>query len=212
VAATGQIGSFRITGESSIGTGLRRIEAVTGAGADALVSSRLEALHAVAQQLGVAEEDVPARVDALLGRLRDAEKAARAPRASASRLDVAAALADAQQAGDTQIVVQHYPEADAAALRAWVDELRGAAGRFVAVAGGSADGTASLLVAASRDLAGEGFDAAAIVRAVAPMIGGGGGGRADLAQAGGRQAERVADALREAARLVVEALRPIESS
>jgi alanyl-tRNA synthetase len=68
------------------------------------------------------------------------------------------------------------------------------------------------MVAASRDLAGEGFDAAAIVREVAPLIGGGGGGRPDLAQAGGRDASRLDEALREAARLALEALRRIETS
>jgi alanyl-tRNA synthetase len=211
VAATGQIGAFRITAESSIGAGLRRIEAVTGAAADELVSTRLEALHAAAQLLGVAEEDVPARIETLTARLREAEKAARAPKAAATRLDAAGALAQGQMAGETRVVVQEYPDADAAALRAWVDDLRASTGRFVAVASGGADGPA-LVVAASRDLVGEGFDAAAIVRKVAPMIGGGGGGRAELAQAGGRDGTRLSEALADATRLALEALEPIESA
>jgi alanyl-tRNA synthetase len=211
VAATGQIGSLRITGESSIGAGLRRIDAVTGEAAEELVAGRLEALREAAAILAVAEEQVPARVEALSARLREAEKAAREPRASgAARLDAAAALADAQDAGDTKIVVQHYRDADAAALRAWADDLRGITGRFVAVAGGEVAGPA-LLVAASRDLVGEGFDSAAIIRQVGPMIGGGGGGRPELAQAGGRDASRLTEALAEAARLALEALMPIET-
>ncbi|HEX6139303.1 MAG TPA: alanine--tRNA ligase [Candidatus Limnocylindria bacterium] len=212
VERTGQIGSLRITGEASIGTGMRRIEAVTGSGADELVTRRLEALHEVALQLGVADEEVPTRVAALATRLREAEKAARTPRAAAATgLDAAGALAAAQRAGEARIVVQHYPEADAAALRTWVDQLRGLTGRFVAVAGGAGGGSPSLIVAASRDLAAEGFDAAAIVRAAAPMIGGGGGGRPDLAQAGGRDASRLEEALAEATRLALEALQPLES-
>jgi alanyl-tRNA synthetase len=210
VAATGQIGSFRITGESSIGAGLRRIEAVTGRAADELVAERLEALHAAAQLLGVPEDQVPARIEALTARVREAEKAAREPRAAVSRLDVAGALSRAQQAGETKVLVEHYPEADAAALRSWVDELRASTGRFVAVASGAAGGPA-LVVAASRDLASEGFDAAAIIRQAAALIGGGGGGRPELAQAGGRDASRLEDALREAARLAVDALKPIET-
>ena len=83
-------------------------------------------------------------------------------------------------------------------------------GRFVAVLGGSANGQATLLVAASRDLAGEGFDAVAVVKSVGVLIGGGGGGRADLAQAGGRDATRLDDALREAARLALETLARLE--
>jgi alanyl-tRNA synthetase len=211
VASTGQIGAFRITGESSIGAGLRRIEAVTGEVAEEIVSTRLEALHAAAQLLGVAEEEVPGRIEALTARLREAEKAARAPRAAATRLDAAGALAQGQMAGETRVIVQEYPQADASALRTWVDDLRATTGRFVAVASGAADGPA-LVVAASRDLVSEGFDAAAIVREVAPMIGGGGGGRAELAQAGGRDASRLSEAVAEAARRALSALEPIESA
>jgi alanyl-tRNA synthetase len=209
VAATGQIGAFRITGESSIGAGLRRIEAVTGQAADELVSERLETLRQAAQLLGVPEDQVPARIEAMATRLREAEKAAREPRSS-TRLDVGGALARAQEAGEVKVIVEHYPEADAAALRGWVDDLRASTGRFVAVATGAGNGPA-LIVAASRDLVGEGFDAAAVVREVAPIIGGGGGGRAELAQAGGRDAARLDEALREAARLAIEKLKPLET-
>jgi alanyl-tRNA synthetase len=211
VAATGQIGSFRITGESSIGTGLRRIEAVTGAAAEELVAERLESLHAAGQLLGVAEEQVPSRVEGLMARVREAEKGGRTPRNdSEARLDATGALARAQTAGDTKVMVEHYPGADGPALRRLADDLRASTGRFVAVAAGNGDGPA-LMVAASRDLVGEGFDSAAVVRQVAPMIRGGGGGRADLAQAGGKDASRLDEALREAARLALEALQRIEN-
>ena len=212
VAATGQIGSFRITGESSIGTGLRRIEAVSGEAAEELVAVRLETLHAAAQLLGAGEEQVPARVEALQARLREAEKAARTPGAAApaSSLDAAAALAGAQAAGEVKVIVEPYPDADGAALRVLADDLRASTGRFVAVVAGNRGGP-TILVAASRDLVADGFDAAAIVRRVAPLIGGGGGGRAELAQAGGKDASGLDEALREAARLALEALQRIEN-
>jgi alanyl-tRNA synthetase len=208
VAATGQIGSFRITGESSIGTGLRRIEAVSGAAADELVASRLEMLHSAAQLLGAPDDQVVGRIEALQARLRGAEKGSGLP--AATRLDAAAALANAQAAGETKVIVDRFPDADAAALRALADDLRSAAGRFVAVIGGEQGGP-SLLVAASRDLVGEGFDAAAIVREVAPRIGGGGGGRAELAQAGGKDLAGLEGALGDGARLALEALQRIEN-
>src|SRR5688572_30226078 len=140
VAATGQIGQLVITGESSIGAGLRRIEAVTGEAAAELVSERLEALRSTAQLLGEREESVPQRVEALLARLREAEKAAKAPRASVARLDAAAALHGAQEAGSAKVVVASYPDASADALRGLADDLRGITGRFVLVSAGSADG------------------------------------------------------------------------
>jgi len=213
VSSTGQIGAFRITGESSIGAGLRRIEAVTGEGAEELVAGRLESLHATAQLLGTSEDQVAARVESLLARVREAEQEARTPREgqSAVRLDAAGALAGAQQAGDTKVIIGHFPSADAAALRSLADELRSISGRFVAVASGDGGGPA-IMVSASRDLVAEGFDAVAIVRIVAPIIGGGGGGRPELAQAGGKDATRLGEALSEGGRLALEALARLESS
>ena len=213
VAATGQIGTFVITGESSIGAGMRRIEAVTGEVAADLVGTRLDALRSVAQLLGEREERVPERVEALLARLRDAERAAKGGGAArGSRLDAAGAIAQAQEAGRTKVMIQTYPDADADALRGLADDVRGMTGRFVLVATGAANERPSLLVAASRDLAAEGFDSAAVVRAAAPIIGGGGGGRADLAQAGGRDSARLPEALKEAGRVAIEALQKIEAA
>jgi alanyl-tRNA synthetase len=212
VASTGQIGLLLITGESSVGAGLRRIEAVTGEAATELVADRLEALRATAQLLGEREEAVPQRVEGLLSRLREAEKAAKSPRASAPRLDAAAALHNAQQAGRTKVIIESFADTDAAALRSLADDLRGMTGRFVAVVAGATDGKPSILVAASRDLAAEGFDSGAIVREAAPIIGGGGGGRPDLAQAGGKDSARLDEALREAGRLALEALKRIETA
>jgi len=212
VASTGQIGQFVILGESSVGAGLRRIEAVTGETASELVATRLEALRTAAQLLGEREEHVPQRIEALLARLRDAEKAAKAPKAAEKRLDAAAALHGAQEAGKARVIIEAYDDADANALRGLADDLRGMTGRFVLVASGAADGKPSLLVAASRDLAAEGFDAVAVVREAAALIGGGGGGRPDLAQAGGRDASRLPEALREAGRLALEALKRVESA
>jgi alanyl-tRNA synthetase len=186
---------------------------VTGEAATELIAERLEALRLTAAKLGAKEEDVPDRVEALMTRLKEAEKVGRAPRSAASRLDAAAALHEGKDAGKTKVVIASYPEADAGALRGLADDLRAMTGRFVAVVGGTAgDGKPSLLVAASRDLTAEGFDAGEIIRAAAPIIRGGGGGRADLAQAGGKDASRLPEALEEAGRLALEALQRIESA
>jgi alanyl-tRNA synthetase len=208
LSATGQIGSFRITGESSIGAGMRRIEAVTGAAAETLIAERLDALRATAQLLGAREDEVPARVEALLARAREGE---RAPRdADWPRLDAAAALGAAQDAGDAKVIVQRYPDAGPEALRALVDDIRGSTGRFVAVVAGSGGGQPTLVVAASRDLAGEGFDAAAVVRQAAAHIKGGGGGRPEMAQAGGSDLAGLDAAVAEASRLALESLAVLE--
>lgn len=214
VAATGQIGSLRIVAESSIGAGLRRIEAVTGHVADAFTTQRLEALQRAAQLLGDREENVPARIEALQTRVRNLEKEARevsSRPAAGSAIDAAAVLERTQRAGEVSVMVEALPEADAPALRQLADDLRSRAGRFVIVASGSR-GSPSLMLAASRDLTSEGFDAVSIIRQVAPLIGGGGGGRPELAQAGGKDATRLSEALQEAARLALEAVQRIETA
>jgi alanyl-tRNA synthetase len=151
---------------------------------------------------------VPARVEALLARAREGDKAPRA--ADQPRLDAAAALEGAQDAGDAKVVVQHYSDAGPDALRTLVDDIRGSTGRFVAVLAGSAGGQPTLVVAASRDLAGEGFDAATVVRQAASHIKGGGGGRPEMAQAGGSDPDGLDAAVGEATRLALESLALLE--
>ena len=211
VAATGQIGAFVIVSEASVGSGLRRIEALTGEAADESIAARLDALRRAAQLLGERDENVPARVEALQARVRELERQLRSDGGDrrARRIDPAAVVARGRQAGDVTVIGEHFADADAAMLRTLADDLRASTGRFAAVAAGSADSPA-LMVAASRDLVAEGFDSVAIVRQVAPLIGGGGGGRAELAQAGGRDASRLDEALAEALRLTLETVRRIE--
>jgi alanyl-tRNA synthetase len=127
------------------------------------------------------------------------------------RIDGTDLLREAQRAGDASVIIRHFPDADAGILRQLADDLRGRAGRFVLVASGDASSQPIVVVAASRDLAAEGFDAVAIARAAAERIGGGGGGRADLAQAGGRDLDRLDEALREAGRHALEALARLEA-
>ncbi|MDQ3881258.1 MAG: alanine--tRNA ligase, partial [Chloroflexota bacterium] len=117
VASTGQIGAFVILGESSIGAGLRRIEAVTGEAAEDLVARRLDALRRAAQLLGERDENVPQRVETLQARVRTLERELRDARAVAARgggagggVDAATLVANAQSAGTVSVIVERLAD------------------------------------------------------------------------------------------------------
>ena len=214
VASTGQIGAFVITGESSIGAGLRRIEAVTGETATELIGDRLEALRAVAVLLGEKEEAVPARVEALLGRLREAERAAKAPKASQAR-PAGRGRGDSRRPGRRQRE-GHHPVLPRAPMRAHSARLptTSAAAPGASSRSSPASPTASRRSswrprATWRRRGSTPARSSARRRRSSAVVAGDG---ADLAQAGGRDADRLEEALREAGRLALEALQRIESA
>ena len=162
LAATGQIGSFRITGESSIGAGLRRIEAVTGAGAETLIATRLDALRTTAQLLGAREEEVPARVE-IAARPRPRRRACRSLQRAAGAAPRCRRCPPRRPGGGRHD--RRRPALSRGGLGCPARTGRRPAGQHRTVRRGrcrSADGQPTLVVAASRDLAGEGFDAARV--------------------------------------------------
>ena len=223
--ATGEIGPFVITHEGGVAAGVRRIEAVTGMGAVEEFQRRGD-LTAV---LGtVADQAVAAADDLALLRFRrplNTQRAERAVEAVAKlvkrarelekeneRLKVKAALGggaaatpggdDAVEIDGVKLVTRRVQGLEPQALRALADSLRERTGGGVVVLASSNDGKAALVATVSRDLTGR-VHAGKLVQALAPIIGGRGGGRPDFAQAGGRQPERL-DALFAECRTLVQ--------
>ncbi|MSQ41816.1 MAG: alanine--tRNA ligase [Dehalococcoidia bacterium] len=198
--STGQAGSLQIVSDSSIGAGLRRIEAVTGPAAEHYVEERLEIVGDLARRFKVPVEQLPARVAALEEQLAQerARLAASERRASA---DLATELwsRGAEEIAGVQLVVAHVAVASVEALRSLADRIRQNLGSAVVVLGAEIDGRPQLLVAATDDVVKRGVRADELVRIAAKEIGGSGGGRPQLAQAGGRDASRL-DAALDAAR------------
>ena len=192
VAATGEIGLFRIVAETGVAAGVRRIEAVTGPAAEAAIAERDAILASLAEQLRAPPAELPQRLETLLAERRTlAGQVGDLQRKLATG---AIAAADETIAG-VRLVARDLGEIPARDLKGIADTLLTQVGHGVVAVVSTAEGKASLVVAVSPDLV-ERFDAVTLVRAAVGAVGGkGGGGRRDLAQAGGPDAAGAAAAL-----------------
>ncbi len=204
--ATGDIGSFRIISQSSIGAGVRRIEAQTGLGV--LEHSRREAatLRSVSQLLKASPSEVPERVGRLLERQKELELELEQARA---RLRRGGGGGDPMQAlrevSGVRLIISEVEEATAKELRGMIDELKQRIRTGVVVLGTRQNRKVALAVGVTSDLT-ERLSANELVKQIAPLVGGSGGGRADFAQAGGTEGDKIRHALDRAAELIEEFL------
>ena len=204
--ATGFIGGFKIVAEGSIGAGLRRIEALTAAAADAWQRQRLDALEAVAGQLRSTPLDAPARVLALQAELDDARKRLAQVERQASAGSAAGLAEQAEQVAGVNVVAGRIDVASADALREAGDEVKRRLGSGVVVLGTVAKDRPVFVAMVSDDLIDDGLHAGNLIRDVAKLAGGGGGGKPHMAQAGGKDADKLDEAL-SAVPAIVEAQR-----
>ncbi|HEX2029563.1 MAG TPA: alanine--tRNA ligase [Nitriliruptorales bacterium] len=201
VRSAARVGGLVIVREESIGANQRRIEALTGA--DAYVHAARERLIAeeAARLLDVPADQLIARIEALTERLRDAERQLARARSASLAQEAREIAAAAQRQGGLAVVSRQVADVDADELRQLALEIRGhLATRGVVVVGTETpEGTAQLVGVVTPDLADEGVEARPILHPAAQVVGGGAGGRGDLAQAGGREGRKLAEALRVAA-------------
>ncbi|MQC17633.1 MAG: alanine--tRNA ligase [Chloroflexi bacterium] len=204
--ATGQIGAFVVTADTSIGAGLRRIEALTGRDAEQYVDERLGVLDDLSRHFRVPTTEVAARVESLEHALeeqrRKAEEAER--RASASAADDLASAAE--EFSGVRILVARASADNAGALRPMVDRLRQQLGECAVVLAADVDGKPNFIAAVTEGLIARGVRADELVKVAASIAGGGGGGRPQLAQAGGRDASKIDEALGAARSALLERL------
>jgi len=207
VNETAEIGLFHIISESSVGAGVRRIEAVTGRGALELVEQRLGQLENIAAYLGVTPEQVERRVLALMEEAQNAQKEIARLRRLLAQRDFEAVMAHVQQVNGIPVLAARVEAADVDTLREMSDWFRQRVGSGVVVLAATMGGRPNFVAAVTPDLVQRGLDAGRIVKAVARVVGGGGGGKPTLAQAGGRDVSRIKEALAQVPHLVAEALR-----
>ena len=198
--STAEVGLFKLTGESSVGAGLRRVEAVTGEGALNYIEAREEQLAGVARLVKAAPQEIVHRVENLLKTVKDLEAESEALQARLAKYQVNDLIDSVKTVKGINVLVGQAMVPDMDSLRGLVDLLRDKIGSGVIVLGsGNASGEKVNLVAAvTSDLLKKGLHAGKLVKEVAAVVGGGGGGRPDLAQAGGKDLSRLKEALEQA--------------
>ncbi len=195
IQQTSDIGLFRIVSEGSVGAGVRRIEAVTGRGAQQLVQARLRVLDDAATHLGSRPEEVDRAVLRLMGELHDRQKEIADLRRELARLEYHGLLQEVQEVKGVQVLAARVQATDMDTLREMTDWFRNQLGSVVIVLGAVIDDKPNFVAAITPDLVERGLKAGTVIKQVARVVGGGGGGRPTLAQAGGRDPDRLDDAL-----------------
>jgi len=189
--ATGEIGLLKIVSQSGIAAGVRRIEALTGLGALQYLRERERTLRRVGELLRVPPDQAGERVEKLLEERKEREREIAELRRARHRAPAGEAAPEApREIGGVRVLVRRVEGLDGKELRDLVDDLRGQLRSGVVLVASTLDGRVSLALGVTPDLR-ERFQAGALVREVAAVVGGKGGGRPDFAQAGGSQPEQL---------------------
>jgi alanyl-tRNA synthetase len=199
VRATAEIGVFKVVSEGSSASNVRRIEAVTGPEAVTLLRNHDALIRAAAGELRTSPEQVPAKVAELQKALKDAQKQASQGGGANGAVDVAALANAAEVVEGVKVLTSRVEVGDAKALLDATDRVKNAIGDAAIVLGAVTDGKVALVASVAQPLVERGLKAGDLVKVAAEVVGGGGGGRPTLAQAGGRDPEKLDDALAAAA-------------
>ncbi|NCN23465.1 MAG: alanine--tRNA ligase, partial [Gallionella sp.] len=194
VARTGDIGLFKIISESGVAAGVRRIEAVTGEGALARIQQQEQQLQQVADTVKTQPSEAAARIVQILDNVKSLEKELAALKLRWAEAQGDELLMRAQEVGGLQVLAAELPGADAAILRETLDRLKDKLHSAAIVLASVTDGKVTLIAGVTKDQTAR-VKAGELVNFVALQVGGKGGGRPDMAQAGGTQPEHLAAAL-----------------
>ena len=201
VSRTGDVGLFRFKAETGVASGIRRVEAVTGEGALDWVRQREHVLKDMGRILKGSEEDALERLEKLLSRQHELEKQLDQLRGQLAGSQSDAITSQVRQTNGVNVIASRVEGVDQKALREMADTLRDKHQPAVVVLGATNGAKVSLLAAVSKDLVQQ-YHAGKIIKEIAPLVGGGGGGRPDFAQAGGKDPTRLDEALQKVYELI----------
>ncbi len=196
VAATGEIGFFHIFSEHSIGAGLRRIEAVTGREAETFIGRQLSALRNMASSLATEVEYITDKVDSVIAELDKERKQKLILERALAKKEAESLLSQAEVVKGVRVLAVRVSSLPMPALRKMCDRLREQLKSAVIVLGTVYEDKPAFIATVTPDLVAKGYNAGEIVKQVAKVTGGSGGGKARLAQAGGKYQDKIDEALR----------------
>ncbi|WP_243386226.1 alanine--tRNA ligase [Bacillus kexueae] len=195
VENTSSIGLFKIVSESGIGAGTRRIEAVTGQEAYRFLTDQVVLLKNVAEKLKTKPKDIISRVESLQAEMRELERENESLTAKLGNLEAANIIDQAVEVNGVKVLSAKVNAKDMNSLRAMLDELKQKLGSGIVVLGAANEGKVNLAAGVTKDLIEKGYHAGKLIKEVATRCGGGGGGRPDMAQAGGKDPNKLEEAL-----------------
>ena len=207
VANISQIGLFKVVSEGAVAAGVRRVEAVTGMGAYQYALQKEQLLAELGRTLKTPEKDLISRVEQLGAQNKELEKEIAQLHAAASKNQVDGLLNNVKEVNGVKLLACEVEAADMNSLRDMSDMFRDKLGSGVVVLGAKSESGVNLIVAATKDLTKQGIHAGNIIKEIAKVTGGGGGGRPDMAQAGGKDYTKLAEALAMAETLVAGQLK-----
>lgn len=198
VASTGVIGTFKIVSESGVAAGTRRIEALTSVGALDYYRDVEEELIAAARTAKTDIHGVAARIEQLLAEVKELKDENKKLKDKMAKDSAGDALSGAVDCGGVKVLTANVPDADMNSLRTLGDDFKSKLGDSVVVLASAKDGKVSLIAMATDGAVAKGAHAGNIIKAIAGLVGGGGGGRPNMAQAGGKNPAGIDDALSKA--------------
>lgn len=210
VRATGELGLFKIVAEGSVGAGVRRIEALTGAGAYRYLAEQDEILKEISRQLKVSVEKLPEKISELLTGQRELQRTFRQLSQKMARQQIEQILEQTDHSLGIPVLSARVEAKSMEILREHLDYFRDKMGSGIIALGSVSNGKVLLAAAVTPDLVKKGFHAGRLIKEVATFTGGGGGGRPDLAQAGGKDPQKLEQALARVLSLVKKQQAPGE--
>jgi alanyl-tRNA synthetase len=195
VPNTSVIGLFKIVSESGIGAGTRRIEAVTGGAAYHLLNEQVGLLRDAAEKLKANPKEIVSRIDGLMAEMKQLQRENESLSAKLGNIEAGNLLANVKEINGVKVLAAKVQAADMNNLRNMADDIKQKLSSAIVVLGSPSEGKVNLIASVTKDLTEKGYHAGKLIKEVAAVCGGGGGGRPDMAQAGGKNPEKLDQAI-----------------